>query len=65
MSAWTNVPKPTESSVTSSQTDAEPIGMLIAITSLVGSSSTLTTPGWTDVDKPTSSVWTMVVKPTN
>lgn len=64
MSAWTNVPKPTESSVLTGTVDAQPFGLLIAITSVVGLQQTSITTGWTDVSKPTSSTWTLIAKPT-
>ena len=65
MSAWTNVPKPTESSVVVIATDAQPWGFLLAITSVVSADSSSVTTGWTDITKPTSSTWTLVTKPTS
>lgn len=64
--AWTNVPKPTESSVTS-QTflGGEVLGLLAAITTTSVLTSSSITSGWTDISKPTSSVWTAVAKPTS
>jgi hypothetical protein len=64
MSAWTPVPKPTESSVISTQGSAEPFGLLIAITSVTGAATASVITGWTDIAKPTSSVWVAVAKPT-
>ena len=61
---WTRIAKPTESSIVSGGGDAEPWGMLIAITSVTGGTTTSIVTGWTDVAKPTSSVWTAVAKPT-
>lgn len=62
---WTKVAKPTESSIISLQGSAEPIGLLIAITSITGAATSSVTTGWTDVSKPTSSVWTLVGKPSS
>jgi hypothetical protein len=59
---WTNVPKPSESSVIGFS-GGEPIGLLIALTQTVLVSSITT--GWTDVTKPTSSLWSVVAKPTS
>ncbi len=67
MSAWTNVPKPTESSVSSQVfSGGTPIGLLLALTqsSIISSTSSVTS-GWSDIPKPTSSVWTLVGKPTS
>lgn len=64
MSAWTPVPKPTETSVMSFTNDAQPWGLLLAITSVVTGGSASVTSGWTDIQKPTSSVWVQVAKPT-
>ena len=72
---WTRVPKPTESSVVTSVvvqgTDAQPFGLLVAITSVMASgvpttsvTGTSVVTGWAEVAKPTSSVWTLVGKPT-
>lgn len=61
---WTLVPKPVESSVVVISTDAQPFGLLIAITSVFSSNTTSVTSGWTDVAKPTSSTWTIIAKPT-
>lgn len=63
--AWNFVPKPTESSIISSGGNAEPWGLLIAITSVTGGTVTSIVSGWTEVSKPTGSVWTNVVKPIN
>ena len=76
-SSWTKVPKPAESSITTSGfSGGSPIGLLIALTEstsvAAGSSITSgwgnilkpTTASWVSVAKPTSSVWTMVAKPT-
>lgn len=61
MTGWTQVPKPTEASVSSSSItaleDASPIGMLLAITSVVADSASVMTSssivtGWTAVSKP-------------
>lgn len=60
---WTDVAKPSESSVLTFTGDAEPLGVLIAITVPVLSSSVVT--GWTDVPKSTSSLWQLVNKPTS
>lgn len=74
---WTKVSKPSESSVATSTVGGsvllgEPIGILVAITSVTTSSVTSTsitgasvTTGWTDVAKATSSTWTVVAKPTS
>ena len=71
--AWTNVLKPSETSVLGG-TGGVPIGLLMALTYAGDFSSVVT--GWTDiakpvgtaswvsVAKPTSSVWTMIAKPT-
>jgi hypothetical protein len=65
MSAWTSVPKPTESSVvTVGSGGGEPIGMLLALT-YAGTQSSSITSGWGDVAKPTISSWTSVLKPTS
>ena len=63
--AWTNVPKPVESSVIVLGTFGEPFGLLIAITSVMTSSTSITS-GWTNIGKPISSVgaWTNLSKPT-
>ena len=71
---WTNVLKPSESSVASSVSlgaiAVQPIGLLIAITSIIGASTSVTgtsiTTGWTNIIKPVASVgaWTNIVKPT-
>lgn len=61
--AWTNVPKPIESSIVSGNPDAEPWGLLLAITSVHANASTSVITGWSDVAKPTSSIWTLVSKP--
>ena len=66
--AWTNVPKPVESSVlvVTLGTEGEPFGLLVAITSIMTStSSTSITSGWTNIAKPVSSVgaWTNIAKP--
>lgn len=56
MSNWTNVPKPTESSILSQTIiGGLPIGLLLALTqsSIVSSSSSITS-GWTAIPKPTS-----------
>ncbi len=64
-SAWTMVPKPTESSVIVFSNDAEPFGLLIAITSLLTADSSSVVTGWTDIAKPSTSSWTSVAKPTS
>lgn len=61
---WTAIPKPTESSILVSVTDAQPFGLLIAITSVMTLTTSSVTTGWTGISKPTSSVWTFVAKPT-
>lgn len=61
---WTNVPKPTETSVITVSGQAEPWGVLVAITSVTGAGSTSVTSGWTDIPKSTNSVWISVSKPT-
>lgn len=63
-STWTGVAKPSESSVFVQSFDAEPFGLLIAITSVMTADSSSVTTGWTSILKPTSSVWTLVAKPT-
>lgn len=62
VNAWTNVPKPAESSIITFIADGSPVGMLMAITRSTQSSSIIT--GWTDVPKATSSLWSLVAKPT-
>lgn len=62
---WTRVPKPTESSILVSSQDAQPFGLLIAITSVLQGDTVSVLTGWTEVPKPTSSVWTFVQKPLN
>lgn len=76
MTAWTPIPKPTESSVTStSMSGGDPIGLLLALTQTTFTSSSSVITGWTGTAKPTvaswisvapptSSVWTAVAKPT-
>ena len=71
---WTNVLKPSETSVvTSVETLAlavQPFGLLIAITSTMGATTSVTgasiLTGWTGITKPVTSVgaWTTVIKPT-
>ncbi len=72
---WTKIPKPSEASVVSSivisGTSAQPFGLLAAITSVVAEGVPTTSiigvsivSGWGAVAKPTSSVWTLVGKPT-
>jgi len=61
---WTKVPKPAETSVVSGNPDAEPWGLLMAITSVHSNAVSSITTGWTDVSKPTSSTWSLVAKPT-
>lgn len=58
--AWTNIPKPQESSV-SSLSGGEPIGLLLALTYTVVGSSVIS--GWTDIQKPTTASWVTVAKP--
>lgn len=76
MDVWTRVPKPSESSVTSSVTvltqSAQPFGLMLSITSLLASGIPTTSvtgssivTGWTGITKPTSSTWTYVIKPTS
>ena len=62
---WTNVAKPVESSVMVLGTLAEPFGLLMAITSIMTSTTSITS-GWTNITKPISSVgaWTNIAKPT-
>lgn len=62
--AWTPVPKPTESSILVLSLDAEPFGLLMAITSVLGANSSSVITGWTDVPKPVSSIWSVIAKPT-
>lgn len=62
---WSAVPKPTESSVMNAVGDAEPWGMLLAITSVHSDPSPSIISGWTDIAKPASSLWTLVTKPTS
>jgi hypothetical protein len=74
MAGWTNVSKPSESSVATSVTTlaiaVQPFGLLIAITSIMGNTTSVTgasvLTGWTSISKPTASVgaWTSVTKPT-
>ena len=59
---WTGVSKPSESSVLTTGGGGEPIGLLMALTYTETVTSVIT--GWTDVTKPTSSVWSLVAKPT-
>lgn len=66
MSAWTLVPKPAESSVTSfAFGDGTPIGLLLALTQATQVTTTSITSGWTDIAKPTSSLWSAVPKATS
>lgn len=61
---WTDVAKPSESSVLIlGGPTGQPIGLLLALT-YAGEVSSVTT-GWMDIAKPTSSVWTLVSKPTS
>ena len=70
---WTNVLKPSESSVATSVAvgalAVQPFGLLIALTSIVGTATSVTgasiLTGWTTISKPTASVgaWTNVLKP--
>lgn len=64
MSAWIQIPKPAESSVTTaSYSGGDPIGLLLALTySQVSTVSSITT-GWTDITKPSVLAWTSVIKP--
>ena len=64
-SVWTLVPKPTETVVVGTNADAEPWGMLLAITSVRGHPASSVITGWGEVPKPTSSVWSIVAKPTS
>lgn len=64
MSAWTPVPKPTETTIVGQNADAEPWGLLLAITSVHGEPSSSVVTGWSNISKPTSSIWTMITKPT-
>lgn len=59
---WSGVQKPSESSVITFLNNGEPFGLLIAITRDTQTTSIVT--GWTDINKPTSSVWSFVSKPT-
>jgi len=59
---WSDVSKPVETSVAAFSDNAEPWGMLIAITKPTFTTSVVT--GWTDIQKPVSSTWTLVAKPT-
>lgn len=59
---WSDISKPIESSVITLTQDAEPLGVLIAITVPSMAPSVIT--GWSDISKPTSSVWSLVAKPT-
>ena len=71
---WTNVLKPSESSVATSVAvgaiAVQPFGLLIALTSIIGAATSVTgasiLTGWTSINKPTASVgaWTIVSKPT-
>mgnify|MGYP001562931038 FL=1 len=71
---WTNVLKPSESSVATSVASGaiavQPFGLLIAITSTVGAATSFTgasiTTGWMNITKPAASVgaWTTVSAPT-
>ncbi len=58
---WTDVNKPSESSVFSFS-GGEPIGLLLALTKTTIISSVIS--GWTDISKPTSPNWTNINKPT-
>lgn len=63
---WNNVPKPTESSITSTVFgDGTPIGLLIALTQAQTTIVSSIITGWGDVPKATSSIWTLVSKPTS
>lgn len=74
MTAWVSVPKPTGQNWTDVQKPSEssivvlggpvgqPIGLLLALTYSGEITSVLT--GWAGITKPTSSVWTLVNKPT-
>lgn len=63
---WTDVAKPSESSIVTVTYDAQPFGLLIAITSVVSESIvTSVTSGWGDVPKPTVIAWTNITKPTD
>lgn len=65
MAGWTNVAKPSESSVTSSAfIGGQPIGLLLALTQTTVISSTSVISGWSSVSKPSISSWTSVAKPT-
>ena len=59
---WTDVLKPAESSVLTFDNDGQPFGLLIAITKDTQHTSVIS--GWTGISAPTSSVWTLVTKPT-
>lgn len=60
---WTGITKPSESSVLQLGGNAgEPIGLLLALT-YAGYISSVTG-GWGNIIKPTSSIWTLVAKPT-
>lgn len=62
---WSPVLKPSESSITTfTYGQAEPIGMLLALTQSSSIASTSVISGWTDISKPSSSIWTKVSKPT-
>lgn len=63
MDVWTRVSKPTESSIIATQMSAQPFGLLMAITSVLSTTSTSVISGWTDISKPTVSSWTSVAKP--
>lgn len=58
---WNPISKPSESSV-SSFSGGEPIGLLLALTKTVITSSVVTE--WTNITKPTVPNWTNIAKPT-
>lgn len=59
---WADIAKPAESSITS-MSGGEPIGLLLALTKTTINSSILT--GWSAIAEPTSSIWSLVAKPTS
>jgi len=63
MSPWTKVSKAAESSTVTVAGTAEPIGMLLVITSVTSAPQASVTSGWGNIANPTSSTWTTVAKP--
>lgn len=62
--AWIPVPKPTETSIIALSGDAQPFGLLIAITSVTSGPVASIVSGWTGIAKPATASWVAVAKPT-